>query len=363
MPMTPTPPVTAAPQRAVNEGGARKTVYVVYTGGTIGMIGAAGGATGYRPVPGDLEARLAALPELSAPEMPRVVFRELSPLLDSAELTPHDWERIGRDLEVHYPHVDGFVVLHGTDTMAYTASALSFMLEGLAKPVILTGSQLPFAHLRSDARDNLITAILLAAHTPLCEVGIYFRGVLLRGNRARKVSSSGFGAFASPNAPPLATVGVEVELQPAARRTPYLAGPLRLQALADVQVGALRLFPGIDHRFLDNVLQRPLQGLVLETYDSGNAPRDPNFLRVLARATERGVVVVNCTQCFSGKVDMTSYATGQVLRDAGLTGGADLTPEAALTKLVYLFSKGYTPDEVRALVTTDLRGELTPEAT
>lgn len=339
----------------------RKAVYIAYTGGTIGMVPGAALERSYRPAPGDLGARLSAMPELSAPEMPHIVLHEYEPLLDSAELTPRDWERIGRDLAAQYERFDGFVVLHGTDTMAYTASALSYMLENLAKPVILTGSQIPLSRVRSDARDNLITSLLLAAHTPLREVGVYFHGVLLRGNRARKVSSTGFGAFESPNAPPLATVGVEV-VRSGAHPTDAQAeptAPLRLQPLTDVKVGALRLFPGMSDRLLENVLQEPLQGLVLETYGSGNAPRQEGLLRTLKRATERGVVIVNCTQCLRGGVDMTGYATGQALREAGVTSGFDLTPEAALTKLVYLFSKGLTPGEVRDAMQVPLRGELT----
>ncbi len=332
----------------------KKSIYVAYTGGTIGMQRS---ADGYRPAAGYLEARLATMAELNAPEMPRVTLHEYAPLLDSAELSPRDWQRIGEDIAARHHDFDGFVVLHGTDTMAYTASALSFTLQHLAKPVILTGSQIPLAEVRSDAKGNLITSLLLAAHHPMTEVGLYFGGLLLRGNRARKVSSHGFGAFESPNALPLATVGVDITFSSAVKRAQPTA-PLQLQPLADVQLGALRLFPGLSETLLDRVLRDPLQGLVLETYGSGNAPQTRSFLRVLNDATARGVVVVNCTQCLRGAVDMAGYATGRALADAGVTSGFDLTPEAALTKLYYLFSQGLSAADVRVQMQTDLRGEL-----
>lgn len=331
----------------------KRTVYIAYTGGTIGMKRTPGG---YRPAPGFLAEQLAT-PAFRHPELPETVLHEYAPLLDSSEMSPADWERIAQDIAENYDAYDGFVVLHGTDTMAYSTSALSFMLENLGKPVIVTGSQIPLFELRSDARENLVTSLLLAASAPLSEVCLYFGGVLLRGNRARKVSASGFGAFASPNAPVLGRVGVEIALNESLFLPPPDA-PLNVKALDRVNVGALRLFPGISASILRNILQEPLQGLVLETYGSGNAPQQPDFLAVLREATARGVVIVNCTQCWRGGVD-NSYATGRQLSDAGVTSGFDLTPEAALTKLTYLLSVESSAEAVREEVQRNLRGELT----
>ena len=313
----------------------------------------------YQPAPGYLGERLAEMPELQRPEMPRFTLHEYPTLLDSANMTPADWERIGQDILENHDDFDGFVILHGTDTMAYTASALSFMLQNLAKPVILTGSQIPLAEVRSDARENFITSLLIAAHYPIPEVCLYSSGLLLRGNRSRKVSSSGFDAFDSPNFPPLGRVGVDIQVDASLVRPPP-TGALTLQRLEEVAIGTLRIFPGITAALVRNFLQVPVQGFVLETYGAGNAPAEAALLDVLSEATARGVVIVNCTQCLRGRVDMGGYATGDALLSAGVTSGADMTPEAALTKLLYLFSKGLSPAEIRAKVQEDLRGELTP---
>lgn len=334
---------------------ARRSVYIAYTGGTIGMRRT---AAGYAPAPGYLARRLAEMDELSRPAMPRLELREYAPLLDSSDMRPADWRAIAEDLAARYDDFDGFVVLHGTDTMAYTASALSFALEGLGKPVLLTGSQIPLAEARSDARSNLVTSLLLAADSGIPEVGIYLNGRLLRGNRATKVSSTGFEAFDSPNFPDLGEVGVEIRVRRELLRPPPTT-PLRLHPPRPVEVAALRLFPGITAEVLRNVLRDPMRGLVLETYGAGNAPtREPAFLEALAEASERGVVIVNCTQCLRGRVDMEGYATGRALADAGVVSGGDMTPEAALTKLSHLLGRGLGPDETRRLVGTDLRGEL-----
>ena len=333
----------------------RKRVIVVNTGGTIGMKR---GRHGYEPAPGYLAERLATLDELSAPELPAVELVERPPLLDSANMRPGDWERIAREIAERHEDADGFVVLHGTDTMAYTAAALSFLLEGLQKPVILTGSQIPLVEPRNDARENLVTSLLLATRAEIAEVAIYLSGVLLRGNRATKVSASGFDAFTSPNVPPLATVGVNVELDARLLRRPD-PGPLRVRPLRDVSVIALRLFPGIAAATLESVLAGRVRGVVLETYGAGNAPDDPDLLAELDAAIRRGIVIVNCTQCLRGSVAMESYATGSRLAQAGVVGGGDMTVEAALAKLVYLLSHEDDPTAVRDAMARNLRGERT----
>ncbi|GIL15339.1 MAG: L-asparaginase 1 [Chloroflexota bacterium] len=335
-----------------------KRVYIAYTGGTLGMLDT---GKGYAPAPAFLETRLREMPELRDAAMPEFTLHEYNPLLDSSNMTPREWLIIARDIFDHYDAFDGFVILHGTDTMAYTASALPFLLQGLNKPVILTGSQIPLVELRSDARENIITALLLAANYPLPEVCLYFGNKLLRGCRTVKVSAAGFDAFDSPNYPPLGNIGIDVHVDWGLTRpaplTPSSPPPTELNAT----VGALRLFPGISARLLENVLQTPLQGLVLEAYGTGNAPdRDTAFLETLQRATARGIVIVDCTQCLRGTVKLDAYATGAALLRAGVISGADMTPIAALTKLHYLLgSGGYTTAQVSALMQENLCGELT----
>jgi L-asparaginase len=242
--------------------------------------------------------------------------------------------------------------------MAHTASALSFMLEHLGKPVIVTGSQIPLSEVRNDAVDNVITSLWLAAHQPLREVCIYFNQRLLRGNRARKISAQRFNAFDSPNYPHLATIGIDIELHLNLVLKPAQSA-FHLQTITPSFIANFRLFPGFTSDVLAYILNQPLRGLILETYGAGNAQNnDPHFLKLLRDACDRGVVIVNCTQCQQGRVEMSQYATGHTLKQAGLISGHDMTPEAAHCKLLYLFSKELSVQEVKELMETDLCGEL-----
>jgi L-asparaginase len=338
----------------------RKRVYIAYTGGTIGMKRT---RAGYVPASGYLQQQMDEMPELKHPTMPRFKVHEYAPLLDSSNMTPREWVAIARDIGDHYDDYDGFVVLHGTDTMAYTTSALPFMLHGLGKPVIVSGSQIPLCEVRNDGRENLITSLLIAANYDIPEVCLYFGGRLLRGCRAVKVSADGFAAFASPNVPALGTVGIDIEINWDLIRKPRPRQTLRVEKIASPVVSTLRLFPGIAPELVRNVLRPPLQGLVLEAYGVGNGPdHDDAFLAALADATSRGVVIVDCTQCLEGTVDLGEYAAGTALARSGVISGFDMTAEAALAKLYYLFSRGYGTERVKREMQRDLRGEMTVPA-
>ena len=334
----------------------RKRILITYTGGTIGMQA---GEDGYKPAPGFLENQLQKLPELSHEKMPDFDIHEYDPLLDSADMSAEDWVKIANDIAAHYDDYDGFIIIHGTDTMAYTASALSFLLHNLDKTVIVTGSQIPIAELRNDAREMLISAMLIAAQYRIPEVCLYFNNKLLRGNRAVKVDALGLDAFESPNYPELADIGIDIKVN-RRRVLPMPDGEFEVYSLNKAAVGAMRLFPGVSAEVVRNFLQPPIQGLVLESYGIGNGPsKDPAFLNCLYEASERGVVIVNCTQCLRGSVNMSKYATGEALKQAGVISGFDMTPQAALTKLYFLLSRGLSVEEVRTFMQLDLRGELT----
>lgn len=332
----------------------RRNVYIVYTGGTIGMRPS---EHGYVPATGYLEAQMRADPVLSRPELPQYVIHELTPLLDSSNMSPSDWQRIGEDIYENYKRYDGFIVLHGTDTMAYSASALSFLFSGLGKPIVFTGSQIPLCELRNDARENLVTSLLIAGREKVPEVCLLVGDQLLRGNRSTKVSAASFQAFQSPNYPPLGRAGALLTIDQDAVRTPP-SGTLKFHKPGKAQVADLRLFPGITPELLRSFLRPPLEGAVLHTYGVGNAPTHPEFLAALQEATARGVVIINCTQCLEGCVDMKGYETGRRLLEVGLISGYDMTSEAALTKLFWLLSLGLSREEVQRQMQENLRGEL-----
>ena len=334
-----------------------KRVCIINTGGTLGMDR---GEQGYQPVPGFLAGQLKNVSELHQQGMPSIELVEYDPVIDSSNMSPANWLQIAEDIQSRYDDFDGFVIIHGTDTMAHTASALSFMFDGLTKPIILTGSQIPLVEIRNDARGNLITAILLAVEYHIPEVCIYFGNRLLRGCRATKVSATSFGAFDSPNFPPLGTVGTNINVFTHRIRVTENSVPLAVFPIRSQAVATFRLFPGVNHEVLDNVLRQPLVALVLETYGVGNGPSmDKELLDVLSQATDRGTIIVSCSQSQHGRINQTSYATGSAFFKAGVVSGYDMTIEAALAKLHYLFSMYSSPDRIRPLIGEDLAGELT----
>lgn len=334
----------------------KKSIYVAYTGGTIGMQCS---KQGYIPVSGHLQYQLALMPEFHHPQMPDFTIHEYQPLMDSSDMTPEDWQHIANDIQAHYDEYDGFVILHGTDTMAFTASALSFMLENLSKPVIVTGSQIPLAELRSDGQINLLNSLYIAANYPINEVTLFFNNCLYRGNRTTKAHADGFNAFASPNLPPLLEAGIHIRrLSPPP--APCNQGELNVHTITPQPIGVVTIYPGISADVVGNFLRQPVKALILRSYGVGNAPQHAAFLAELRDACTRGTVVVNLTQCMSGKVNMGRYATGNALAHAGVIGGFDMTVEAALTKLHYLLSQNLEPDAIRVEMVRNLRGELTP---
>ncbi|KAF9208974.1 hypothetical protein BGZ49_006946 [Haplosporangium sp. Z 27] len=289
----------------------------------------------------------------------RYSILEYDPLLDSCNMTMTDWVRIATDIEANYELYDAFIVLHGTDTMAYTASALSFMLEDLGKTVIITGSQVPITEIRNDAIDNLLGALTIAGHFVIPEVCLYFSNKLFRGNRSSKLDAIDFNAFDSPNLPPLVKVGINIDVNWSEVIRPTSLAKFRAHKFMNPNVASLRLFPGITESTIRAFLAPPIQGVVLETYGAGNAPSTRiDLIRALKEACDRGVVIVNCTQCKRGLVTDV-YQTGKVLYDAGVIPGNDMTPECALTKLSYLLGHNLPIPKVREMMTKNLRGELT----
>ncbi|WMN60092.1 asparaginase [Pseudoalteromonas xiamenensis] len=332
----------------------RKRIYIAYTGGTIGMKQS---SRGYVPVAGYLTQTVEQNAEFTREEMPLFDIHEYCPLIDSSDMSPSHWQLIADDIKSKYHDYDGFVVLHGTDTMAYTASALSFMLENLTKPVIVTGSQIPLSQLRSDGQVNLLNAMYLAANYPIAEVSLFFNNQLFRGNRATKAHADGFDAFASPNLPPLAQSGINIQLIEG-RLSPYVDQALRVTPITPQPIGVLYLYPGISVEMIKTLLNSDIKALILLSFGVGNAPQDPDFLTALKNACDRGIVIVNLTQCIKGQVNMGGYATGNALLNCGVISGYDMTVEACLTKLHYLFSQNLELETIRHLMQDNLRGEL-----
>lgn len=324
---------------------------------------------GYVPAAGYLSETLAKMPEFNRVEMPNFTLHEYANLLDSSDMVPSDWQIIADDIARNYEKYDGFIILHGTDTMAYTSSALSFMFENLNKPVIVTGSQIPLAQLRSDGQANLLNALYIAANYPINEVTLFFNNKLFRGNRARKVDADGFNAFDSPNLPPMLSAGIHIEVDKAfiaqhvnnqTDAKVGIASKLSVSPIKSQPIGMLSLYPGISPKVLTNIIQQPVNALILLSYGVGNAPQNPELLAEIVRATQKGIIVVNCTQCVRGTVDMSGYANGRLVEETGVVSGKDITPEAALAKLHYLLSKSdVDSDQRRHLMSVNLRGEMT----
>lgn len=332
---------------------------LIYTGGTIGMM--EDPATGSL-MPLNFRDLVNYIPELRrfSSSLEVVAFEDP---IDSSDVSIQSWVKIAETIEENYEDYSGFVVLHGTDTMAYSASALSFMLENLAKPVIFTGSQLPIGKLRTDGKENLITAIEIAGtrrngEPVIQEVAILFDSKLMRGNRTHKFSTENFDAFSSPNFDELAEIGIHILYNYPILLRPQ--GTLKVHKKFDAGVGVLKIFPGMSRDFVKAVLNTPnIQSIILETYGSGNAPKEPSFIALLEDAIARGITILNVTQCSKGFVEQGLYATSAALQKIGVIGGADMTTEAALTKLMFLMGMGFHGDALKLNLTTPLRGELT----
>lgn len=335
-----------------------KHIGLIYAGGTVGMSMT---AHGYAPMK-DFSGALARLLAAAGDALPSYTLHEYAAPIDSANATPSDWRNIARDIAARYEDYDGFVVLHGTDTMVYTAAALSFMLQGLRKPVIVTGSQIPLGSVRSDAGQNLVTALQLAASDRLSEVAIYFNQRLLRGNRATKVSTERMDAFDSPNYPLLAQIGIHLRLNREALLPRAEQECFRLPERDGALVLPLRFVPGMPVRAVQALLDLQPQAMVLECYGAGNAPdRDPALLDLLARASERGVVLAACSQSPHGRVAIGTYAAGAGMTAAGVVGMSDMTFEAIFAKLHYLLGLGLPTESVRSELLRNLSGELSSE--
>ena len=331
-------------------------ILIIHTGGTIGMKMT---ESGYKPIEGFLSSALSDISDLKSPHFPDWELFEMSPLLDSSNVSVDEWNSIAEVVYNNYDYYSGFVILHGTDTMAYTASALSFMLMGLSKPVILTGSQIPLSEVRSDGRDNLITSILIARGGEVTEVALYFGGRLLRGNRAMKMSADGLLASDSPSYPHLAEAGIAIRYNHDALFTPE-DKTLTLTRFLSVPIGVLKIFPGIQFGLFEEIMTEKLSGVVLETFGAGNIPMGGGeLLPIIKKAFASGAVVTVCSQCPSGSVSLGAYETSSELLRAGAVSGMDMTTEAAVAKLYYLLSKGISQKTVKTMMEKSIVGELT----
>lgn len=332
---------------------------MIYTGGTIGMVKNPD-TNALQPL--NFDELYSYIPVLESYHY-QIDFLAFDPLVDSSNMKPSFWVKLTGMIEENYEKYDGFVVLHGSDTMAYTASALSFLLENLNKPVILTGSQLPLGVIRTDGRDNIINSIEIAAAKEddiaiVPEVAICFENMLYRGNRTSKFNAENFDAFFSGNYPPLAEVGVHIKYRKNYIRKPNFKKLVAHKKL-DYNVAILKLFPGINENTIRSVFETSnLRAVILETFGSGNAPTDKWFLDLIREYIDKGIIVFNVTQCKSGTVEMGLYETSVELEKAGVIGGYDITTESAITKMMYLLGEDYSEERRRELLQLSLRGEM-----
>lgn len=335
-------------------------ILLIYTGGTIGMKKdfETGALRAF-----NFSKLLQRIPELKQLDCEIETISFENPI-DSSNMNPEKWAKIATIIEDNYASFDGFVVLHGSDTMSYSASALSFMLENLAKPVVFTGSQLPIGDLRTDAKENLITAIQIASlrengKPVIGEVCLYFEYKLYRGNRTTKINAEHFKAFTSPNYPDLVESGVHLKLNSELFLSLKSNVQLKVHKNLDNHVAIIKMFPGISEVVLAAILDIPnLKGIVLETYGAGNAPTEDWFINLLKKAINKGLHIINVTQCSAGSVSMGQYETSTSLKEIGVISGKDITTEAAITKLMYLLGQKIAPNEFKKIFETSLRGEM-----